>query len=157
MKIVYIIMLLSAFMLSLVCQTTTTDPRKGGLFSYNPEAYEKRLDDRRRIKTDLERQNVEIQQESRKRESDYSTKQAEQDIIAKQVASLDEELDNVKKSIADITVRTDLQKHAKWKINLKLKNLQNKLGDNERKEHDLKELKKELDNLLEEAEALSNL
>lgn len=26
---------------------TTTDPRKGGLFSYNPDAYEKRLSDRK--------------------------------------------------------------------------------------------------------------
>lgn len=28
------------------CAGKTTDPRQGGLFSYNPDAYEKRLADR---------------------------------------------------------------------------------------------------------------
>jgi len=28
------------------CAGKTTDPRQGGLFSYNPDAYEKRLSDR---------------------------------------------------------------------------------------------------------------
>jgi hypothetical protein len=30
------------------CSGGTTDPRKGGLFSYNPDAYEQRLADRER-------------------------------------------------------------------------------------------------------------
>lgn len=30
------------------CAGGTTDPRQGGLFSYNPDAYEKRLADRER-------------------------------------------------------------------------------------------------------------
>lgn len=37
------------------CAGGTTDPRKGGLFSYNPEAYEQRLADRERELSSIER------------------------------------------------------------------------------------------------------
>ncbi len=157
MKSVCVIMAIFVFMLLSGCQTTTTDPRKGGLFGYNPKAYEKRLDDRRNLKVDLERQNTEIKQESEKLKEEYTSKQAEQDDLARKVASLDEEVDKIEKEIANITLRTDLQKHAKWKIDLKLKSLKNKLADTEIKERKLKALQKNLDSLLEEAASLSDL
>lgn len=37
------------------CAGKTTDPRKGGLFSYNPDAYEKRLSDRENRIDEIER------------------------------------------------------------------------------------------------------
>ena len=37
--------------LGMACGPTTTDPRKGGLFSYDPQAYEQRLAERRAEKT----------------------------------------------------------------------------------------------------------
>ncbi len=40
------ILLAISIMLFTGCAGKTTDPRKGGLFSYNPNAYEKRLNDR---------------------------------------------------------------------------------------------------------------
>lgn len=36
------------------CAGGTTDPRKGGLFSYNPDAYEQRLKDREQQLSSIE-------------------------------------------------------------------------------------------------------
>lgn len=47
MKNVHLLLAGIAFALFNGCAGGTTDPRKGGLFSYNPDAYEKRLSDRR--------------------------------------------------------------------------------------------------------------
>ncbi len=37
------------------CTGTTTDPRQGGLFSYNPKAYEERLTDRENQLSSIEK------------------------------------------------------------------------------------------------------
>lgn len=42
----YIISIMGLVLLN-GCAGKTTDPRKGGLFSYNPDAYEQRLSDRK--------------------------------------------------------------------------------------------------------------
>ena len=48
MKKIYLITTGIALLLLNGCAGGTTDPRKGGLFSYDPDAYEKRLSDRER-------------------------------------------------------------------------------------------------------------
>ncbi len=53
MKKRYIISILAILILG-GCAGTTTDPRQGGLFSYNPNAYEQRLADRERHLSDIE-------------------------------------------------------------------------------------------------------
>jgi len=47
MKKIYLIASITLLLLN-GCAGGTTDPRKGGLFSYDPDAYEKRLSDRER-------------------------------------------------------------------------------------------------------------
>ncbi|KAA3599761.1 MAG: hypothetical protein D8M57_03535 [Candidatus Scalindua sp. AMX11] len=143
-------------MFSVGCQTTT-DPRRGGLFSYNPRAYEKRLDDRRSQKIALKRENTVMQQNSENLKEQFTNKQAEEDERARQIAVLDKEIDMIEGEIANSTLRTDLQKHAKWKIDLELKGMKKKLTDTGLKERELRELKDELARLMEEAEMLSDL
>ena len=46
MKSIYFLLGITLLLLN-GCAGQTTDPRKGGLFSYDPDAYEQRLDDRR--------------------------------------------------------------------------------------------------------------
>ena len=46
MKKTYLVITGVALLLLNGCAGGTTDPRQGGLFSYNPDAYEKRLADR---------------------------------------------------------------------------------------------------------------
>lgn len=45
MKKIYFIASIALLLLN-GCAGGTTDPRRGGLFSYNPDAYEQRLSDR---------------------------------------------------------------------------------------------------------------
>lgn len=54
MKKIYILVVFVILLLS-GCAGSTTDPRQGGLFSYNPDAYEKRLDDREAHLSAIER------------------------------------------------------------------------------------------------------
>jgi len=53
MKKIYFIASIALILLN-GCAGSTTDPRKGGLFSYNPDAYEKRLSDREHQLSDIE-------------------------------------------------------------------------------------------------------
>ena len=41
------------------CAGHTTDPRKGGLFSYDPSAYDKRISDRQNRLAELDKDNTE--------------------------------------------------------------------------------------------------
>ena len=54
MKILYLSSAIVLFLLS-GCAGQTTDPRKGGLFSYDPDAYEQRLADRRNYLASIEK------------------------------------------------------------------------------------------------------
>ncbi|MBU2431019.1 MAG: hypothetical protein KKH99_10025 [Proteobacteria bacterium] len=49
-----------------VSSSTETDPRKGGLFGYNPKAYEKRIEERKAILADTESDTQSAKLESRK-------------------------------------------------------------------------------------------
>ena len=53
MKTIYLITGVAIVLLN-GCASGTTDPRKGGLFSYDPNAYEQRLADRERNLSSIE-------------------------------------------------------------------------------------------------------
>ncbi len=53
MKNIYLITGVTLLLLN-GCAGGTTDPRQGGLFSYNPNAYEQRLSDRERHLSSIE-------------------------------------------------------------------------------------------------------
>ncbi|WP_296824771.1 hypothetical protein [Sulfurovum sp.] len=54
MKKIYLMTAGIAIVLLNGCAGGTTDPRKGGLFSYNPDAYEQRLKDREQQLSSIE-------------------------------------------------------------------------------------------------------
>ncbi len=70
------VLLLSMVSLFLVACSGTTDPSKGGLFSYNPSAYEKRLQQREEHLADVEsRQDYERKRAtSLERENSYTSR-----------------------------------------------------------------------------------
>ena len=167
MKKICAILMVGSFLFLLSCATTqtTTDPRKGGLFSYNRKAYEKRLDDRRAKKGDLESKQTIEQQKKEQLEGQVALKQSERNALRKKIASLDSDISKIEKQIASAKIQNDKQKHAQWKINMKLKALKKKLAaakssaspDTKAKKKEIERLEKELDRLLEEAEELSKL
>lgn len=54
MKNTYLVITGTALLLLNGCAGGTTDPRQGGLFSYDPDAYEKRLSDREKHLSSIE-------------------------------------------------------------------------------------------------------
>ncbi len=150
---------------TLGCQQTTTDPRKGGLFGYNPDAYEKRLQERRSTKDELERQQTAEEQKTRQLQGEIALKESEKEALQKQIADLDDEIARIEIKMATAKLDTEEQKRAQWKISTKLQSLKGQLTTAKSpsnpattaKKKEVERLKKEIDRLLEEAEALSTL
>ena len=58
------------------CAGKTTDPRKGGLFSYNPDAYEKRLSDRQKQLNSINRDTRIQKNKNKKLKNQYNTEKS---------------------------------------------------------------------------------
>jgi chromosome segregation ATPase len=91
---------------------TTTDPRQGGLFSYNPNAYEQRLQQRRQTLEALKRNQadlpaLEVEAEAKRRVL------AEQ---KNQLTALEAELDDVKQRLASYHVKNQEQATEKTRL-----------------------------------------
>jgi len=108
---------------------TTTDPRQGGLFSYNPQAYQQRLDERRNTLAALGNNAAEQQRLEREAEE-------KREVLAeqkKQLVALDTELDAVYQRIATYQAQN-----------------QEKAAEKTRLERDLRQAKARLDALKKE-------
>ena len=143
----------------------TTDPSQGGLFSYNPDAYEQRLQQRRERLRELERQEIaEEQRRQNLNRSAASRRQANQDMQNKLKAvtnsseKLRRSLDNVKttndeqaKALLDLQARRD-----RLNADIKAVETSHNMNDDE-KRVEAERLKREVERLLREAEVMSNL
>lgn len=144
---------------------TTDDPRKGGLFSYNPEAYEKRLQDRQTKLGQLEEEKKQEQAKTEQLEQQTAAKRAERDALAKKVAAMDQDIAGLEKKVAATKTATKKAAQEKWRIETKLRAVKRELAkvqgdssmDQTAKEEELKRLQKRIDQLLQEAEELSTM
>lgn len=73
MKNIYLIITAIILFLLNGCAGGTTDPRQGGLFSYNPDAYEKRLSDRDSQLTSIENDTVAQKSKSARLKKDLAS------------------------------------------------------------------------------------
>jgi septal ring factor EnvC (AmiA/AmiB activator) len=87
---------LYVFLFILTGCATTTDPRQGGLFSYNPKAYQQRLDERRNTMAALGN-NAEEQERLEREAAEKRQVLAEQ---KKQLIELETDLTNLHQRIA---------------------------------------------------------
>lgn len=159
------LLLLACTILLLGSCATTDDPREGGLFSYDPEAYEKRLVERRERLTKLEeKQEAEKQKSTELDEQKVRTADSLED-LAEKSKDLDKEIDKLEELIKNSKVRSEEKKQELWKINVELQAVKKKLArlksesssDVAAKEKDIERLKMRIDELLKEAEELGNL
>lgn len=72
MKKIYLISTVITLLALNGCAGGTTDPRHGGLFSYNPDAYEQRLADRERHLSDIENDTAAQQRKSARLKKDLA-------------------------------------------------------------------------------------
>ena len=95
-----LLLLLSATMfLGEGCQTTD-NPREGGLFSYDPQAYDRRLEERRQRLDQAKQEQAAEQQRTSQLEAEAADKRAQRDALAADLAALDSDIARLETRIA---------------------------------------------------------
>lgn len=142
------------------CAGQTTDPRQGGLFSYNPQAYEQRLEDRKSNLSEIEKANREAQAKSSQLETEKSIQEKEKAQLEASLQELSVSIASLEKNIRVTRTKTAAQKKEKERILGELKSMQSssKLADEkedpEEKRLEIERLKKKQDELEKEAAKL---
>ena len=102
---------------------TTDNPRQGGLFGYNPSAYERRVAERRQIAEELARNNQERQRDAQQLQQEKIAKRGviedQQKILNAldiEMARLDTDLNHLEQNINTYKERTKAQKAKKQQI-----------------------------------------
>ncbi len=143
------------------CANMTDDPRKGGLFSYNPDKYEKRLQEREdRLAAIEEEQAWETQKNADLRRA-KSQKQKEvanmRQKVRNEQAKLDRQLQAAKKANggANADRAAELMRENQ-QLKKELAQIEASKKSNEEKLREIERLRGELEDLKLEAEALSS-
>ncbi|MGD9947592.1 MAG: hypothetical protein AB7U29_03820 [Desulfobulbus sp.] len=145
------------------CAGQTTDPHQGGLFSYNPQAYEQRLQDRRENLSQAEQANRDAEAESAALESERASRQKEKAALRRQVKKLSSSISKLEKGIKAQETKTMAQKQEQQRILAELKSLEassrntDNIEDPEEKRLELKRLQQRRDQLEKEAASLMRL
>ena len=144
--------------------STETDPRKGGLFGYNPEAYEKRIDDRKSTLSNTEADTQTHKQQTRQLEASKQKKLTQHEALKAKLAALYSESRKLESQLK----MTKAANTAQAKELNRLKNevaalrsstikTNNSNASDAAKQAKIKQLQQRMDELLEEADALSSL
>lgn len=156
--------LLIIFSLGACASSTETDPHKGGLFGYNPKAYEKRIEERKAKLAETESDTQNAKQKSKLLDAAKNEKMAQHEALKNKLAALYSESGKLQKKL-------DQAKTANAGQEQELKRLQNEVtslrsstlkintssASDADKQKKIKQLQQKIDKLLEEAEALSSL
>jgi chromosome segregation ATPase len=137
----------------------TDDPRQGGLFSYSPDKYERRLQDREARLASIEAEQAAEERQSSSLSRDLTVKQKE---VAKLKASLnaeqkkiDSQLNRIKKDKSKAAQAAELsRKNAAIRQDAARIDT---IDDNAAKKKEIQALRKRLEELKMEADALSRL
>jgi chromosome segregation ATPase len=145
------------------CAGQTTDPRQGGLFSYNPDAYEQRLQDRRGQLSAEEQASRSTQAQSASLEAEKTSRTAEKAALEKQVKQLSASLASLEKKIKAKQTTTAVQDTERQRILAELGSVRSstriadEMEDPEEKRLELERLKARRDTLEKEAANLMRL
>ncbi|HQN17957.1 MAG TPA: hypothetical protein PKV86_02405 [Syntrophobacteraceae bacterium] len=145
---------------------TTDDPRQGGLFGYNPEAYQRRIADREAALKSIEEQRAQQEQESVQLKETLAQKQAEKDALSAKLAQLNTNVSQIEQKIKKAKVQTANQEKQRARLAGEMKSVKGRLGELtsssgdenvEAKRAEVEKLQRQVDHLLEEADALSKM
>ncbi|MBM9613292.1 hypothetical protein JWJ90_03220 [Desulfobulbus rhabdoformis] len=142
------------------CAGQTTDPHQGGLFSYNPNAYEQRLQDRRSHLDQVEERNRQEQAQSTALQSERATRQKEMASLRRQVRKLNTSIASLEKDVLAKEATSVAQQQKRTHILAKLKELKASsrnsdfIEDPASKRLEIKRLQKRRDQLEKEAASL---
>jgi septal ring factor EnvC (AmiA/AmiB activator) len=145
------------------CAGQTTDPRQGGLFSYNPQAYEQRLLERHDHLSQVEQANRDAESKSAVLESERVSHQQEKTQLQRQIRTLSASITKMEKDIKAKRVKTTAQQQEQQRILAELDTLKassrttDNIEDPEEKRLELKRLQQRRDQLEKEAQGLMRL
>jgi len=163
-KIAFFSLLIASLCILINCETTD-NPRSGGLFSYNPKAYEKRLDERQKRLDELENQQAMEKQASEQLEKEIVQKKSEKDVLNKKISALEKDMTWLKKRIQNANTETKQEEKELSEIRVKMKTIEKELleiksttsEDIQSQKKEIQRLERTIDELLKEAEALSKM
>ncbi|MBM9514883.1 hypothetical protein [Desulfogranum marinum] len=142
------------------CSGKTTDPREGGLFSYNPEAYEKRLQDRQNQLTQIEGTTRSEQNKKIELESSKKIQIQQKEYLEAQLSALSTSIEKLDKKITSTKTEIIAKKLERDKIIKEINEVKasHKLADaidnEEEKQLEIERLTKRMNELEKEVEAL---
>jgi hypothetical protein len=145
------------------CAGQTTDPRQGGLFSYNPDAYEQRLRDRRDQLTQVEQANQSEEARTSGLRAEQSAQLEEKAALERQLKKLSSSIASLEKDVKKKRAATATQQKERQRILHELQTLQSSartaddMEDPEEKRLELERLKAKRDQLEKEASNLMKL
>jgi septal ring factor EnvC (AmiA/AmiB activator) len=136
---------------------TTDDPRQGGLWSYNPEAYEKRLEERRVALREIQGNQRNEENTTKHLKSELSAKKEKFTKEEERLESLTEELSKIRHDINQYQAKTNAQYNKKKRVQNEIQRLNNQikaLQDQAQlseieKDKKITSLKREINELLE--------
>ncbi len=146
------------------CQTTT-DPSKGGLFNYSPEAYEKRKVERRERLKMLNKEKIAEERRQQALNKQASGKQSERSTMQQKLQQTSAESAKLKKQLDAYKAQNDAQQAALTNLKKRQVQLQQELRsanagkgmDEEAKQVEAERLKREIERLASDTAALSAL
>jgi chromosome segregation ATPase len=149
---------------------TTDDPRQGGLFGYNPTAYERRIEERQRAVGALERQRQTLQEESRQLQGQETATRQIRDEQRAQLAALDAQLiqldgglTRIQQKVETYKARTAAKQKEKQRVISEVQTLKKRLDSlrqtsqvSAEKIQQKEQLEREIDTLLEASVTLTS-
>lgn len=139
------------------CAGQTTDPRQGGLFSYNPKAYERRLLDRKENVSALEKSTQSSQEKSSRIETDKWAQEKEKVALETKLQKLSLSIASLEKNVQESKIKTDAQKREQKRIIKEIGSMKSSfkladaMEDPSEKKLEVERLKKKRDKLETEA------
>ena len=160
-KILSNLMLWAALLTVLGC-ATTEDPRQGGLFGFNPAAYERRIAEREATLEALKREESTERQKTDQLTQDKIQKQDEKNAVTHSLAEMEKQINSIENKISATRIQTSAQQEEHDSIISRLDEVKRQLkdaesGDDAAKRKEVDRLNTEIDRLLQEADALSNM
>ncbi len=161
-SIVVILFMLTS--LGACVSSTETDPRKGGLFGYNPKAYEKRIEERKTKLSATEADTQKHKQQTQQLETSQQEKLTQQEALKNKLAALYSESGRLENQLKTTKTANAAQEKELNRLQNELTTLRSntiKINNSNVSDADkqakIKQLQQRMDELLEEAEALSSL
>jgi chromosome segregation ATPase len=142
---------------------TTDDPRQGGLFGYNPAAYQRRIAERETTLTALKQEDAVQRDQMAHLEQEQRRKRNEKEAAALRLADMDRQTSAIEKKISAARIQTAAQQREYEDINARLHQVKREMAgaasgdDDAARREEIERLNAEIDRLLQEADALSNL